>query len=238
MKRILVFTATYNEKDNIENLVKKIFKYYKFLDILVIDDNSPDNTKNILYLLKKKYSNFNYIIRKKKLGLDTAHKEAFLYAIKKKYKYLITMDADLSHDPKEIKFFLNKINIGYDLVLGSRYMKGGRNEMSGFRLFLSFFGNKIIKFFLNISNIDEFTTSFRCFDVNTLKKINFNQITSKGYSFFMNTVYVFYFNNFRISQIPIIFKDRKKGKSKISKIEIFRTLSNLLYLKFTKKFND
>ena len=130
-------------------------------DILIIDDNSPDGTNNILRELKRNNSNLEFLIRESKLGLDTAHKYAYDYAIKNGYEKLITMDADLSHDPKEIPEFINLLD-KHEFVIGSRYSKGGKCEMPLLRLSLSIIGNKIIKFILKI-NCSEFTTSYRGF---------------------------------------------------------------------------
>ena len=231
MNKTLVFSATYNEVDNIEILIKKITKYSKNVDILIIDDNSPDGTKKILFRLQKKLKRLKIIVRKGKLGLDTAHKFAYNYAIRKKYTNLITMDADLSHDPVEIKKMI-KVLKNHDFVIGSRYMVGGKCEMGAARFLLSFFGNKFIKIFLNI-NCSEFTTSYRGFNLKKLKKFNLKNIRSHGYSFFMETIVQLERSKFFIKEIPIYFKNRIHGKSKIPKIEIFRTLKNvfLLYLK-------
>ena len=229
MNKTLVATATYNESSNIEKLIYRINSIKTKVDILVIDDSSPDGTSLKLIDLKKKYKNLNVIIRKNKNGLDTAHKKIFLYAKKNKYQYLITMDADLSHDPKKIPIFLKKINY-YDCVIGSRYIAGGKNGLQGFRLFLSKYGNILIRLVLNI-NLNEFTTSYRCFNLKTLKKFHFNQVIVRGYSFFMFTIFLLKKYNYSIKEIPIFFHERKQGKSKIPKIETFRTLLTLFLIK-------
>ena len=225
-KKILIFSATYNEVENIEILLKKIFNLYPKIHILIIDDNSPDGTRDKINVFKKKHKNIFLISRKKKLGLDSAHKMAYGYALDKNYDYLITMDADLSHDPKEIKNFIKYLD-QYPFVIGSRYIKGGECLMKGKRLFLSKYGNLFIKKILNI-NISEFTTSYRGFNLKKLKKFNLKIVKNKGYSFFMGTVIEIFNRKFNIKEIPIIFKDRFKGKSKIPKLEIFRTLKNLV----------
>ena len=232
-KKILIFTATYNEKDNIEQLIRSINFYNPEVDILIIDDNSPDLTFKKIEDLKIEYNNINLRIRTSKRGLDTAHKEAYEYALKNDYDYLITMDADLSHDPSEINNFIKYLD-KYPFVIGSRYIEGGRCEMKGRRLILSKIGNKLIKRILKI-NCHEFTTSFRGFNLKKLNKFHLNLVLNKGYSFFMGTVYEISRLNFEIKEIPIIFKDRKKGNSKIPKIEIFRTLKNLFLLFLNKK---
>ena len=230
MSKNLIFSATYNEKDNIKELIERISKYSLNSDILIIDDNSPDGTSNILRELKEKNSNLEFLIREGKLGLDTAHKYAYDYAINNGYEKLITMDADLSHDPKEIPTFINLLD-KHEFVIGSRYSKGGKCEMPVLRLSLSIIGNKIIKFILKI-NCNEFTTSYRGFNLLKLNDFHLNKIRSKGYSFFMETMFRIDQSGYNIFEIPIYFRNRTQGKSKIPKIEILRTLFNLFKIKF------
>ena len=231
-KRILVFTACYNEKENIGKLIFKIKENLPEGEILIIDDNSPDQTKEVIYNLKDSISKLYLVVREKKLGLDTAHKFAYDFAIKNNYDYLITMDADFSHDPKIIKNFL-KFLPKFSFVIGSRYIKGGKCLMKGKRLLLSKYGNLFIGKVLGIK-LSEFTTSYRGFNLKNLKNFNLDQINSKGYSFFMGTVIEIYVRKFSIKEIPIIFKDRSKGVSKIPKFEIFRTLKNLFFFRLRK----
>ena len=231
-KKILVFTATYNEYENIVELIKKIKNQRSKPDLLIIDDNSPDNTSEKVLELQKEYNNLFLIKRDGKLGLDSAHKEGYQYALKNNYDYLITMDADFSHDPKVIRSFL-KFLPKFSFVIGSRYIKGGKCLMKGKRLLLSRYGNLLIKKVLSI-NLSEFTTSFRGFNLQKLKNFHLNQVNSKGYSFFMGTVFEIYSQKFSIKEIPIVFKDRSKGISKIPKFEIFRTLKNLFYFTLRK----
>ena len=140
------------------------------------------------------------------------------------------MDADLSHDPKLIPYFLKKLKTK-KFVIGSRYIIGGKSEMKLIRLVISFLGNKFIKFVLNIKS-NEFTTSYRGFRIDKMTNINFLKIKSKGYSFFMETLFLQNKNRINITEIPIIFKDRNYGESNIPKMEIFRTLFNLFRLKY------
>ena len=229
MSKILVFTATYNEVQNIKKLISLIYKNFPKADILVIDDNSPDLTYKLLKKLKKKYKNLKIKLRDKKYGLDSAHKFAYDFAKKNGYVKLITMDADLSHNPIEIKKIVRLLDKS-EFVIGSRYIKGGKCEMGFLRYLISVIGNKFIKFFLGIK-CNEFTTSYRGFNLIKLKNFSLKKIKSKGYSFFMETVYLINKKNFKITEIPIIFKNRIYGKSKIPKIEILRTFFNLIRLK-------
>tara|TARA_B000000460_G_scaffold47790_1_gene30709 strand:- start:1457 stop:2152 length:696 start_codon:yes stop_codon:yes gene_type:complete len=229
MSKTLVFTATYNEVQNIKKLISLIYKNFPKADILVIDDNSPDLTYKLLKKLKKKYKNLKIKLRDKKYGLDSAHKFAYDFAKKNGYVKLITMDADLSHNPIEIKKIVRLLDKS-EFVIGSRYIKGGKCELPLLRYLISFFGNKFIKFFLGIK-CNEFTTSYRGFNLIKLKNFSLKKIKSKGYSFFMETVYLINKKNFKITEIPIKFKNRIYGKSKIPKIEILRTFFNLIRLK-------
>jgi len=228
----LVFTATFNEIDNIKNFIDEINKLDCELDILIIDDNSPDGTGDFIEKVAKSSDNFTLVRREKKLGLETAHKFAYNYAIKNNYSYLITMDADLSHEPKEIIKILHHLK-NTPFVIGSRYILGGKCHMKGWRLFLSIWGNKLIKKILSI-NSNEFTTSFRGFDLKKLHNFNLDLVKSRGYSFFMETIFELNQRNFPIYEIPIKFNERKHGISKIPQIEIFRTLKNIFVLFFRK----
>ena len=228
MTKTLIFTATYNEKNNIKLLIKKINKLKCTIDILVVDDNSPDGTGKELLVYKKKIKNLKVIIRNGKQGLDTAHKLGFNYAKKNKYSNFITLDADLSHDTKEIPKMINVLK-EKPFVIGSRYMPGGKCNMSLPRLALSILGNKFIKIMLNIK-CHEFTTSYRGFNLEKLKNFNLNNVEAKGYSFFMETIYLLNKNIIEIHEIPINFKNRTQGKSKIPSLEIFRTLIRVFSL--------
>ena len=232
MNDILVFTATYNEKGNIENLIKEIFNLSDKISVFVIDDNSPDGTGKILEKIAKENKNLSFLIRERKLGLNTAHMMAYEYAIKNNFNKLITLDADFSHNPKEIPKIIELLN-SHAFVIGSRYAKGGKNVQSLSRYLISYIGNKFIKFFLNIK-MNEFTTSFRGFNLKKLGTFNLNTIKGEGYSFFMETVVILYRKGFNCKEFPIEFKDRMYGESKIPRIEIFRTFKNLVFLFFKK----
>ena len=232
MSKTLIFTATYNEKENIKKLIENLNSLNLSIDILVIDDNSPDKTWEILQNLEKEMKNLKLILRNNKSGLDTAHKLAFDYAKNNNYEKFISLDADLSHDPAEIPKMINILDKS-SFVIGSRYVEGGKCEMKRSRLILSNLGNKFIKSILKI-NCNEFTTSYRGFNLFRLDDFNLNMIKSKGYSFFMETIYRLSKHGVKIIEIPIHFRDRKHGYSKIPGIEIFRTLKNLFILYFEK----
>ena len=226
MNKVLVFTATYNEAGNIKKFINDAFNSSNKIDLLIIDDNSPDKTFEIVSSYSKINKKIFLIKRKKKLGLDTAHKLAYKYAKEKGYEKLITLDADLSHDPKEIPKFISILD-EFEFVIGSRYINGSRNEQPLFRFLISYCGNKLIKKLLNLS-LNEFTTSYRGFNLIKLKNFDLDKINAAGYSFFMGTIHALKSNGHTMTETPIIFSDRLHGVSKIPKIEIFRTFFNLI----------
>ena len=205
--KILIFSATYNESKNITLLLNYIEDLNLNLDVLIVDDNSPDKTANIV----KEYSK---------------HKK------NNHYEYLITIDADLTHDPKKIPEFIEELK-NTPFVLGSRFVEGGSLDTTGWRRALSIFGNKFIKIVFGI-NSNEFTTAFRGYNLKKLEGFDLRDVKSKGYSFFMETIYLLDKRNIPIKEIPFHAKLRHKGTSKIERIEIFRTLINVLRLKFSK----
>jgi dolichol-phosphate mannosyltransferase len=233
MNKIIVFAATYNEAQNVEKLINQILKVSSDTDILIIDDNSEDKTFEIIEKSYNKNHRITLIKRERKLGLDTAHKIAFKFAKNNNYKKLITMDADLSHDPNEIPKFIRYLN-QYDFVIGSRYAPKGLCEMTFLRKILSIVGNKLIKFVLK-TNLTEYTTSYRGFNLENLKNFDLELVKSKGYSFFMDTINVLNESKINMYEFPITFKNRIIGKSKIPKLEIFRTLIRLFVIFLTKR---
>ena len=231
--KILIFTATYNESENITNFLKSVDKLNLNVDLLIIDDNSPDKTWEKVQNYSKDKKNIHLIIRDKKEGLDTAHKRAYEYSVNNGYKLLITLDADLTHDPNDIPRFIEELKKN-TFVIGSRYMPGGKTDIKGWRFFLSYFGNRFFRFIFKI-NCSEYTSSFRGFNLNLLKDFDLKSVNSKGYSFFMESIFRINDNKIFIKEIPIYARQRGKGKSKIAKIEIFRTILNVLRLKLKIK---
>jgi dolichol-phosphate mannosyltransferase len=217
MKDIILF-PTYNERENIKIIVPEIFNLYPEINILVIDDNSPDETAREVESLMVKYPNLLLLERKNKTGLGDAYKEAIQKVIKDKdLRSVITMDADGSHDPKYIKDFLRNIE-AYDLVVGSRYTKGGGVENWEFwRKMLSKFGNLYVNILIGFK-IKDLTAGFVCARRDLLEKINFSKIDSSGYAYQIEFKY--YCVNVlkaKYKEVPIIFKKRREGESKISK---------------------
>jgi len=234
MEQILVFTATYNEAENIEDLIKSIFEYLQDVEMLIIDDASPDGTGNILEGLSQRHKHLNIIHRPRKLGLGTAHKLAMKYAIKNNFDILITMDADFSHHPKYLKKMLS-LMMNNDFVTGSRYIKGGGQNYGMYRKTLSVAANFLARNLLDIP-LKECTTSYRGFRVSILKATNLDSIHSEGYSFFVESIYYICRLTNKIDEFPIFFSDRQSGISKISKLEIFKSVLCLCKLFFNRIF--
>ena len=229
----LVFLATYNENLNIAEIFFSIIKISTKYDVLIIDDNSTDGTKETLDKLSSSNQCLTVINRPRKMGIGSAHRAAMIYAFKNSYEHLVTMDADFSHSPVVIPKILEKLKDS-DFVIGSRYMKGGKSDYEGYRKWVSLFANKVARLALGIK-INECTTSFRAFRISLFDKFNLSDIRSSGYSFFLECVYEIKSIEARISEIPIHFKDRFQGNSKIPKTEIFRSMYKLICL-FLSRF--
>ena len=225
-KRILISIATYKEAENIESLIKKIRQFNDYSKILIINDFSNDKTKEILNNLSDK--NLNLIERPKKLGLGTAHKLSIFYAIKYDYDYLVTMDADFSHDPSYIPKLLEKAGLN-NFVIGSRFCKGAKSDYKGMRKVISICGNYSAKKLLNIG-LNEITTYFRVYSVNLLRKLPFDELNAQGYSLGVKLVWLMKKLNTELIEVPIYFKDRNKGKSKIPKLQIFISFFDLIFI--------
>ena len=237
--KILVFIATYNEKQNISDLFYNIIKISPEYDVLIIDDNSTDGTKENLEKLDASHNCLTVIHRPRKMGVGSAHRAAMVYALKNEYEELVTMDADFSHSPNTIPQMLEKLKTS-DFVIGSRYMKGGNSDYEGYRKWVSQIANKFARLTLGIK-IHECTTSFRAFRVSLFNTLNLSSIKSNGYSFFLECVYELKCVDAEMTEVPIHFKDRFHGNSKIPKTEIFRSmykLASLFLSRFYKKQPD
>ena len=230
MKKILICAPTYNESENIEIFCKKIFNINKNFHLLIIDDTSPDGTYKIIEKLKLKYKNLYLLKRKKKLGLGSALRAGMNYALKKKYKALITMDADLSHNPKEIPLFIKNLR-SYDFITGSRYIKGGGCDYDGYRDMVSRVANKLCRFFLNMP-FNEFTTSFRIYNHKCLKVLKKASLKSNGYSSQIEFFFYIYKSGLKCSEVPIYFRNRYRGNSKIPRLEVLYSSFKLIELFF------
>jgi len=221
----LIITPTYNENANISTLISKIrdIDIKINLDVLIIDDGSPDGTASTIKQLMLNDSGLHLIERKKKNGLASAYCDGFKWAIKNNYDYVIQMDADLSHSPNDVIKFIDKIHM-YDVIIGSRY-KTGVNVVNWplRRLVLSYFANIYARIFTGI-NIYDLTSGYKCINVDVLKEIDLNKIKSEGYSFQIEMNFIFANKGFKLTEVPIIFHDRTVGESKMSKRIIFEAI--------------
>ncbi len=214
--KAIVIIPTYNEIHNIQKLLLDLLNMYSTLDILVVDDNSPDGTAQYVESVGKKEPRVKIIKREKKMGLGTAYVAGFKYALEHGYEAAIEMDADYSHDPKELEQFLDKIK-DYDLIIGSRYIYGVRViNWPIRRLLLSYFANLYTRIITGMP-VKDGTGGFKCFRRKVLESIDLDAIHSNGYSFQIEMNYKAWKKGFRLLEVPITFTDRVQGTSKMSK---------------------
>ena len=229
--KTLIIIPTYNEIENIGKMIKEISAIDQSIDILVVDDNSPDGTGAHIHELKKTFTNLHLLEREGKLGLGTAYVAGFKFALQNGYEFIFEMDADFSHDPKEIPAFLKAIQDA-DLVIGSRYITGVNVVNWPLRrLFLSYFANRYTSVVTGLPLCDS-TGGYKCFRRIVLESINLDNVKSGGYSFQIEISFKAWKKGFRIKEIPIIFIDRAVGKSKMSKAIIREAVWMVWILKF------
>ena len=216
MKDVLLL-PTYNEKENVKTIIPEIFSLLPELNILVIDDNSPDGTAAVVEGMMPAYPNLKILKREKKTGLGNAYKEAMMQVRQDDdVRSVITMDADGSHQPKYLLDFMANID-NYDLIIGSRYVKGGGVEnWELWRRYLSRFGNFYSKLLTGLP-INDFTAGFMCIRRDFLNRLDFSHIGASGYSFLIELKYnLIGVLHARVKEVPIIFKVRREGESKLS----------------------
>lgn len=230
MKSIVV-TPTYNEKDNITNIINAVLNSVDGINILVVDDNSPDGTSNIVRELQKQNNRIHLISRPGKMGLGTAYCDGFKYCLDNGFEAIFEMDADFSHDPKELPNFLRELETN-DLVLGSRYIKGV-NVVNWplSRLLLSYGANLYTQIITGMP-IKDATGGFKCFRADALRKIDLTKIHSNGYGFQIEMTYRLWKKGAKIKEIPIIFIDRMNGVSKMNKKIVYEAIFLVWKLKF------
>ncbi len=216
MSRALVIIPTYNECDNVSTIIPEVLQQDQGVEVLVVDDNSPDGTGDIVEEMAKQNSHIHLIRREKKMGLGTAYVTGFKYAIENGFDFVFEMDADFSHDPAMIPKFLEMIK-DYDLVLGSRYIKGVNViNWPMKRLLLSYYANKYTKVVTGLP-VQDATGGFKCFRIEVLKSLNLDNVHSNGYAFQIEMSFKAWKKGFRVVEMPILFVDRRVGISKMSK---------------------
>ena len=218
MSDSIVIIPTYNEKENIEKIINAIFSLPQAFDILVIDDGSPDGTADIVKRMMGSAGERLFLLeRSGKLGLGTAYIMGFKLALEHDYQYIFEMDADFSHDPKDLPRLYEACAVeGYDVAIGSRYVSGVNvvNWPIG-RVLMSYFASKYVKFVTGF-NIHDTTAGFKCYKRKVLETIELDKIRFKGYAFQIEMKYTAYKIGFKIKEVPVIFVNRVEGVSKMS----------------------
>jgi dolichol-phosphate mannosyltransferase len=235
-----VVLPTYNEAENIESITKAVFDVQSKIPthelfVVVVDDNSPDGTQEIVKQLKGQNPNIR-LITGNKVGLGDAYKRGIEFAMEYfKPDLLLQMDADGQHDPNLIPEFINLANNGFSLVIGSRFIDGGETpDFSIWRKFLSVFGNWLVRNLGGIKHVKDCTSGFRCIKANLISKCNFDYLSTRGYSFQSSLVYELIRHGAKPIEVPIIFKDRVKGDSKLTLADQIEFLINIGKITFHK----
>lgn len=227
----LMIVPTYNERENLPALVGRLRTLPGDVHVLVVDDNSPDGTGLMADAMAACDDGVKVLHRSGKLGLGTAYREGFRYGLRQGYQYLCTMDADFSHSPESVPDLLEKASSGYDLVVGSRYVAGGRVVGSPpLRKFISYVANWLAHLFLGVTTRD-CTAGFRCYRRRVLETIDLDAIFSSGYSFLIEMAFLCQRAGFRIGEVPITFVNRTQGASKINRSEIIKAFYTMLRLR-------
>lgn len=231
----IIIIPTYNEIDNIGPMVETIFGLYKDISLLIIDDASPDGTAKKVKELQRAHPQLCLLERKGKLGLGTAYVKGFQWALTKDFDYIFSMDCDFSHDPKYISDLLHEAQrFDLDLVIGSRYIDGIRVINWPFKkLFLSYLASFFIRFLMGMS-INDTTSGFKCFTRKALDTLNLDKVFSKNYAFQLEVHYKLWIKELNIKEVPIIFYERKKGRSKMNFSIIIEGILTVFYLKWKK----
>ncbi len=236
MPKILVVIPTFNESENIPRLIPQVLEQSEGIEVLVVDDGSPDGTGGIVRKMGEKDPRIHLLERSGKMGLGTAYVAGFRYALAGNYDFVFEMDADFSHNPKEIPVFLEKAG-KVDLVVGSRYTNGVRVlNWPMQRLLLSWTANIWTRFMTGLP-LNDATGGFKCYRIAVLRGIDLDSIRSNGYAFQIEMSYKAWRKGFRLGEIPIVFADRNAGTSKMSKHIVYEAFFMLWKLRFRSMLN-
>jgi dolichol-phosphate mannosyltransferase len=234
MNDSLVIIPTYNEKENIERIIRKVFSLEKDFDILIVEDNSPDGTAKIVHRLMKEFDKRLFILeRKGKLGLGTAYISGFKWGLDHEYEYIFEMDADFSHNPDDLIKLYNAAAIdGADAVIGSRYIRGVNvvNWPMG-RVLMSYYASMYVRIVTGLKIMDT-TAGFMCWSRKVLETIDLDSIKFVGYAFQIEMKYTASKLGFSVVEVPIIFTDRTEGTSKMNKSIFKEAIFGILDLRF------
>ena len=239
MNEVLIIIPTYNESENIVKITESIFLIHQDINILVVDDNSPDGTSGkVKEVISNSSENLHLITRKSKMGLGSAYLCGFKWAIEKKYKYVISMDADLSHNPEDLKRLYDSCVLGKnDICIGSRYING-INVVNWplQRIILSYFASIYVRIITGM-NIKDPTSGYVCYSIKSLEKLNFEKIKFNGYAFQIEMKFKLFLKKLRFKEISIIFTDRKHGKSKLDSSIIGEAFFGVISMKIKSCFS-
>ena len=218
--RALVIIPTYNERENVAHIVPAILETFPESEVLIVDDNSPDETSKVVLSLGQKTGRVHLISREKKMGLGTAYVVGFKWAIQRNYEFVFEMDADFSHDPQALPGFIREIQTA-DLVIGSRYTDGVNVvNWPMKRLLLSYFANIYARIVTGVP-VRDLTSGFKCYRRTVLESIDLDRIHSNGYAFQIEMHFKAHRKKFRLREIPIVFVERRTGTSKMSRHIIY-----------------
>ncbi|GLB48497.1 polyprenol monophosphomannose synthase [Neptunitalea lumnitzerae] len=238
MAQSLVIIPTYNEKENIEAILKAVMLQPSLFDVLVVDDNSPDGTAELVLKTAKEYPNRIHLeVRTKKSGLGTAYIHGFHWALERHYEYIFEMDADFSHKPDDLELLLEACkNKGADVAIGSRYVKGITVVNWPLnRILLSYGASKYVKLITGMS-VNDSTAGFICYQRKVLESIDLSKIHFVGYAFQIEMKFKAYLKKFTIIEIPVIFTDRVKGISKMTGSIIYEAVFGVISMKIKSLF--
>ena len=214
--KTLIVTPTYNERKNIRELVSTLFELNPDFHILVVDDSSPDGTAEIVEELQADCTNLHLLSRNEKTGVGAAYIAGFNYALERDYEVIVQMDADMSHDPKDVPLLIEAIE-NADLVIGSRYISGINVVNWPLQRLIISYGANIYTRLVTRLPVRDATGGFKCWRREALETINLDDVRSQGYSFQIEMTYRAWLKGFRITEIPIIFVDRTVGESKMTR---------------------
>ena len=240
MSDSLIIIPTYNEKENIEKIIRKVFSLEKSFHVLIVDDGSPDGTATIVKKIQSEFPNQLHIEeRTGKLGLGTAYIHGFKWALQKDYQFIFEMDADFSHDPNDlIKLYNTNLLEGGEVAIGSRYVRGVNIvnwPMS--RLLMSFFASKYVKFITGMP-IHDSTAGFKCYKREVLETINFDKIQFVGYAFQIEMKFKAWKYGFNVVEVPVVFTDRTEGESKMSSGIFMEAVVGVIQMKIKSFFRN
>ena len=238
MNNKIVIIPTYNEIDNAENIIRKVMSLQPEFDLLIVDDNSPDGTGNIVINLQKEFNRLHLLSRKEKNGLGTAYIEGFKWCLQRKYDYIFEMDADFSHNPDDLIRLYKACEEGADLAIGSRYITGVNVvNWPMNRVLMSYYASSYVRMITGMT-IRDTTAGFVCYKRNLLETIELDKIKFRGYAFQIEMKFTASKYGFKIVEVPIIFTDRTQGESKMSKGIFKEAILGVISLKIKSLFRN